>query len=260
VEEIAAGAMCKVKGFEKFLSQIVAVGTHEEMNKKLDDMVGKERDKENELPPRKRKQQNLEDGPSTKKSRTGNKPPPKNQIKTPSRQKKAPKKTPKKTAPKKIGNILLVTSGPSTEKTASESGSPKYPSPPPPSPKPTSLPPALEHHSSLPSSSKPTDPPPSSSEHTSSLSLSPSPPPLPPKPIGFPKPDMPPPAASQPFISPFSSTHDRFEIPQADLQWYKHSPVVGSKKLPESSAVTPMTSSLPAIVNLSSSSDDSQGM
>ena len=218
--------MCKVKGFEKFLSQVVAEGTREEMNKQLDDMVEKERDKENELPPRKRKGQNLEDGPSTKKTRTGNKPPRKNQIKTPSRQKKAPKKT---------GNILLVTSGPSTEKSASELGSPKStsPPPPPPSPNPTSLSPALEFD----------DPPPLPPKSTHSL--------------GLPKPDMPPPAVSLP-LAPPSST--KFEIPQADLQWYKNSPVVQPKKLPESSAVTPTAPSTPAIVDSSSSSEDSQGM
>ena len=87
MEELATGPMCKVKGFEKFLSQIVAEGTREEMNKKLDDIVGEEGDKENEPPARKRKRKNLEDGPSTKKARTVNKPPPKNQIKTPSQQK-----------------------------------------------------------------------------------------------------------------------------------------------------------------------------
>lgn len=62
VEEIAARAMCKVKGFEKFLSQILAEGTHDKMNKKLDDMDGKEGDQEdgkNELPPRKRKRMAL---------------------------------------------------------------------------------------------------------------------------------------------------------------------------------------------------------
>ena len=43
-----------MKGFEKFLSQIMAEGTREEM-KILDDMVGEDGDKENEPPPRKRK-------------------------------------------------------------------------------------------------------------------------------------------------------------------------------------------------------------
>ena len=32
-QEIAIGAMCKVKGFEKFISEIMALGTKEEMNK-----------------------------------------------------------------------------------------------------------------------------------------------------------------------------------------------------------------------------------
>ena len=154
VEELATGAMCKVKGFEKFLSQIVAEGTREEMNKKLDDIVGEEGDKENEPPARKRKRKNLEDGPSTKKARTVNKPPPKNQIKTPSRQKKGGKK---------VGSILLVTSGPSTESNAPGSSSPKpttssphssleSTSPPPIPPKPTKPPPIPP---------KPTNPPPS---------------------------------------------------------------------------------------------------
>ena len=71
-----------MQSVEKFLSQVVAEGTLEEMNEQLDEMDGKEKDKENELPHRKRKGQNLENGPSTKKSRTGNKPPQKNQTKT----------------------------------------------------------------------------------------------------------------------------------------------------------------------------------
>ena len=33
LEEIAPGAMCRIKGFEKFISEIVAMGTEEEMNK-----------------------------------------------------------------------------------------------------------------------------------------------------------------------------------------------------------------------------------
>ena len=117
VEEIATGVMCKVKGFEKFLSQIVAEGTHEEMNKILYDMVG---DK-NEPPPIKRKgitwmaHQIRKPEVDTRNNRT----------KTPSRQKKAAIKA---------ENILLVTSGPSTENTPPGSGSP---SPPPSSPKPT---------------------------------------------------------------------------------------------------------------------------
>ena len=118
-----------MKGFEKFLSQVVAEGTREGRNEQLDEMDGKERDK-NELPPRKRKGQNLEDGPSTEKTETGNKPPKKNQTKTPSQQKKAPKK-----------DQLLATSDPSTENSASKLTSP---SPPPPSPNRTSLSPALE--------------------------------------------------------------------------------------------------------------------
>ena len=227
MEEIAVGAMCKVKGFEKFLSQVVAEGTREEMNEQLDEMDGKEKDKENELPHRKRKGQNLENGPSTKKSRTGNKPPQKNQTKTPSRQKKAQKKT---------GSILLVTSGPSTENSAFKL---KSTSPPPPSPNHTSLSPALESD----------DPPP----------LPPKAPPLPsilsPKPthsLGLPKSDVSPPAVSLPLAPP---SYTKFEIPQADFQWYKNSPMVQPKKVP-----TPTTSSTPAIIDSSSSSEDSQGM
>ena len=64
------------------------------MKKKGDDIVGEEGDKENEPPTRKRKRKNLEDGPSTKKAKTVNKLPSKNQVKPPSRQKKGREKKP----------------------------------------------------------------------------------------------------------------------------------------------------------------------
>ena len=35
-KEIIPGVMCKVKGFEKYLSKVVAAGTKAEMNSKLD--------------------------------------------------------------------------------------------------------------------------------------------------------------------------------------------------------------------------------
>ena len=57
VEEIAAGSMYKVKGFEKCLPQTLAVGTHEEMVER----------RETRRMGRMSRYQNLEDGPFTKK-------------------------------------------------------------------------------------------------------------------------------------------------------------------------------------------------
>ena len=65
LEEIVPGAMCRVKGCEKFISEVVAMGTEEEMNQQLDlldedppadDVEPLQRDgKENNEPRRKRK-------------------------------------------------------------------------------------------------------------------------------------------------------------------------------------------------------------
>jgi hypothetical protein len=44
-EELIPGAMCKIKGFEKNLSKVVAAGTKEEMNTKLDEMEDNSEDK-----------------------------------------------------------------------------------------------------------------------------------------------------------------------------------------------------------------------
>ena len=65
-EELIPGAMCKVKGFEKNLSKVVAAGTKAEMNTKLDKMEDSSEDeaikppkkkarlegKENKVPPK----------------------------------------------------------------------------------------------------------------------------------------------------------------------------------------------------------------
>ena len=106
-QEIAIGAMCKVKGFEKFISEIMALGTKEEMNKQLDAMEGGGEssgasEKENVIhqPTRKRKvARNNEGNPPTKKPKVTGK----------GRQKKVDKTPTRKTTTKTPGKILLVT-------------------------------------------------------------------------------------------------------------------------------------------------------
>ncbi len=44
-DELIPGAMCKVKGFENNLSKVVAAGTKEETNTKLDEMEENSEDK-----------------------------------------------------------------------------------------------------------------------------------------------------------------------------------------------------------------------
>ena len=53
VEELIQGAMCKVKGFEKNLSRVVAAGTKVEMNTKLNEMEDNSEDEATEPPKKK---------------------------------------------------------------------------------------------------------------------------------------------------------------------------------------------------------------
>ena len=53
VEELIQGAMCKVKGFEKNLSRVVAAGTKAEMNTKLNEMEDNSEDEATEPPKKK---------------------------------------------------------------------------------------------------------------------------------------------------------------------------------------------------------------
>ena len=106
--------MCTVKGFENCISEIVAVGTREEMNKKLDDLDGGDgslptqtEGKENDKPTKKKRRRNpskdkvtAEVSPLMKKAKISRN----KENKTPSR----------KNTTKKPGSILLVTSGPSS--------------------------------------------------------------------------------------------------------------------------------------------------
>ena len=126
LEEIIPGSICRVKGFEKFISEVVAMGTEQEMNQQLDlldedppadDVETPQRDgKENDKPKRKRKggrPPRDKNTPPTKKAKLTDKSKQKKEAKTPSRKKPV--------APKKPGKILLVSSS------ASSASSPPQP-------------------------------------------------------------------------------------------------------------------------------------
>ena len=97
LEEIIPGSICRVKGFEKVISEVVAMGTEQEMNQQLDlldedppadDVETPQRDgKENDKPKRKRKggrPPRDKDTPPTKKAKLTDKSKQKEDAKTPS--------------------------------------------------------------------------------------------------------------------------------------------------------------------------------
>lgn len=192
--------MCKVKGFEKFISEIVALGTKEEINKQLDAMEGNGESsgalgKENVIlqPTRKRKvaknSEAAEGNPPTKKPKVTGK----------GKQKKVDKTPTRKTTTKTPGKILLVTAGPSSA--TSSPPSPKAPSLP---PKPPAAIPNL-----LPSPEAPALPPKPPKQQTTTQNL--------------------PPTLEAPPLDPSESAERQATalstLPPPDLEWYENSPL-----------------------------------